>query len=62
MKKPYTTPKLLKRDERCVHAVFSESGRLTPITRITHVANCLCEGLTEAERVTIAAFAAKDKS
>ena len=53
MKKPYTTPKLLKRDARCVRALFSESGRLTPLTQITHVAGCLCEGLTETERAAI---------
>ena len=55
MKKPYTTPKLFKRDARCVHAVFvfSESDRPTPAAQIAHVAGCLCEGLTETERAAI---------
>ena len=45
-RKPYTTPKLLKRDARCVRAVF----HLTPITHIKHVRDCSCEGVSEAER------------
>ena len=49
-RKPYTTPRLLKRDARCVHSVFSEAGNLTPLQRIDHVPGCTCEGLSEAER------------
>lgn len=54
-RKPYTAPKLLKRDARCVHAVFSEGGNLTPLQRIHHVPHCTCEGLSDAERAAAAA-------
>lgn len=42
-RKRYIAPKLRKLDPRCGHDVFSQSGMLTPLTRIEHVADCSCE-------------------
>ena len=59
-RKPYTKPRLLKRDARCVHSVFSEGGNLTPLQRIDHVPGCACDGLSETERTAITTAAGEN--
>ena len=55
--KPYTTPKLLKLDTRCVNEFFSN-----PMPHIHHVADCSCEGLSDAERAAARNVAEDDSA